>query len=274
MSHLIKYTLACIFILWQLYVRRLLCTHRVITLAPIKIKVRRNKTAKHYGVLFTCLSSRAIHCELATDASNMEFFYGVLRRFFWYSGYPKLVMGAEWELRVMIEGLDKTKLKEFFADRGMKWQVTTPVSPIRNGCFDSMVKTTKSALKKIIGDAVLTLFELLTWSGSPVNERPIARIPNDPDDGALISLSKRHLFGQSHRVPQGPFHHTDKSFYSKSWQHEVFSSNREQILLPFKSARLTLTLLYTILGEKVPFLCTFYWEKIPLSHTNSTAAPF
>ena len=58
---------------------------------PIKVKVRRNKTEKHYGVLGTCLNSRAIHCELATDASTMEFLQ-VLRRFFSYRGYPKLMI--------------------------------------------------------------------------------------------------------------------------------------------------------------------------------------
>ena len=39
----------------------------------IKVRVGRNKTAKHYGVIFTCLNTRAVHCELSTDASTMDF---------------------------------------------------------------------------------------------------------------------------------------------------------------------------------------------------------
>ena len=109
---------------------------------PIKVKVGRNKTAKHYGVLFTCLNSKAIHCELATDASTMEFLQ-VFRRFFSYRGYPKVMIsdngsqmvGAERELRLMIEGLDKAKLNEFCADRGMKWQFTTPPCPTPQWMF-------------------------------------------------------------------------------------------------------------------------------------------
>ena len=58
---------------------------------PIKVKLGRNKTAKHYGVIFTCLKTRAVHCELATDASTMDFLQ-VLRRFFSYRGYPKLMI--------------------------------------------------------------------------------------------------------------------------------------------------------------------------------------
>ena len=40
---------------------------------PMKVKVGRNKTAKHYGVIFTCLNTRAVHCKLAVDLTTMEF---------------------------------------------------------------------------------------------------------------------------------------------------------------------------------------------------------
>lgn len=40
---------------------------------PIKARVGRSKMAKHYGVIFTCLNTRAVHCELATDLTTMEF---------------------------------------------------------------------------------------------------------------------------------------------------------------------------------------------------------
>ncbi|XP_063956504.1 uncharacterized protein LOC129263265 [Lytechinus pictus] len=40
---------------------------------PFQVKVGRNKTAKHYGVLFTCLNTRAVHLERAVDCSTMEF---------------------------------------------------------------------------------------------------------------------------------------------------------------------------------------------------------
>ncbi len=54
---------------------------------PIIVKVGRNKTTKHYGVIFTCLNTRAVHLEIATDCSAMEFIQ-TLRRFFSIRGYP------------------------------------------------------------------------------------------------------------------------------------------------------------------------------------------
>ena len=87
---------------------------------PFEVKIGRNKTAKHYGELFTCLNTRVGHCELATDASTTEFLQ-VLRSFFSYRGYPEVLIsdngsqmvGADRELQLMIEGWDIAKLKEF-----------------------------------------------------------------------------------------------------------------------------------------------------------------
>ena len=53
---------------------------------PYNVKIGRNKTKKHYGVIFTCLNTRAVHLELAVDLSTMEFIQ-VLRRFFSIRGY-------------------------------------------------------------------------------------------------------------------------------------------------------------------------------------------
>ena len=185
---------------------------------PINVKVSRNKTAKHYGVIFTCMNTRAIHCELATDASAMELLQ-VLRRFSSYRGYPKLLLsdngtqmiGAENELKRTIEGWDESKLKEFCADRGMKWQFITPLAPHQNGCSEAMVKSVKTALKKAIGDAVLTPFELYTCIlevANLVNQRPIGRLPTDPDDSSYLCPNDILLGRATNSVPQGPFRET------------------------------------------------------------------
>lgn len=103
-------------------------------------------------------------------------------------------------------------LKEYCADRGMKWQFTTPGAPHQNGCSEAMVKTVKKALKKAIGDPVLTPFELYTCLlevANLVNQRPIGRIPNDPEDSTYLCPNDILLGKASNRVPQGPFRHTE-----------------------------------------------------------------
>jgi len=107
---------------------------------PYRVKIGHNKTAKHSGVIFTWLNTKAVHLELAADCTTMEFTQ-VLRRFFALRGSPALMIsdngsqliGAERELPEMIEGLDSDKLREFSAERRIKWQFTTPAAPHQNG---------------------------------------------------------------------------------------------------------------------------------------------
>ena len=54
------------------------------------------------------------------------------------------------------------QLKEFKAEKGMKGQLAKPEAPHQNGCAESLVKSTKIALKRAIGEQVLTPFELYT----------------------------------------------------------------------------------------------------------------
>ena len=211
---------------------------------PFIVKIGRNKTTKHYGVVFTCLNTRAVHLELVVDCSTMEFLQ-VLRRFFSIRGQPAVMMsdngtqfvGAERELREMIAGWDKKQLQQFCAEKGMEWKFTTPKAPHHNGCAEAMVKTCKKALKKVVGDQTLTPFELYTFvleSANLVNQRPIGRAPNDPDDGSYLCPNDVLLGRATSEVPQGPFKPTKNprnrvefiqrlvdSFW-KRWTRDVF----------------------------------------------------
>ena len=72
------------------------------------------------------------------------------------------LVGAGKELQLMIKGWDIQQLKDFSADRGMKWRFTNSTAPHQNGCSEALVKGCKFALWKAIGDQVLTPFELYT----------------------------------------------------------------------------------------------------------------
>lgn len=119
------------------------CTHHFTGTAcdyfgPYTVKIGRNKTAKHYGVLFTCLNTREVHLEMAVDCSTMEFLQ-VLRRFCAIRGQPSLMMtdngtqfvSAEKKLRQMVSGLNQLPIQEFCAEKGMHWEFTTLAAPIK-----------------------------------------------------------------------------------------------------------------------------------------------
>lgn len=211
---------------------------------PITVKVGRNKTAKHYGVVFTCLNTRAVHLELATDCSSMEFMQ-VLRRFFAVRGQPALLLsdngtqfiGAERELREMVRGWSGDELRDFCAEKGTTWKFITPSAPHHNGCAEALVKSCKVALKKAIGDQLMTPFELHTCLqevANLINQRPIGRTPNDPDDGSYLCPNDLLLGRSSTNVPQGPFRETRNPRHRfefiqrivdgfwRSWMRDVF----------------------------------------------------
>jgi hypothetical protein len=93
---------------------------------PYEVKIGRNKTTKHYGVIFTCLNTRAVYLELAVDCTTMDFLQ-VLRRFFAMRGYPKCMLsdngtqlvGAVAELRKMIK--DWTQRNYENSQRKREW---------------------------------------------------------------------------------------------------------------------------------------------------------
>ena len=58
---------------------------------PLTVKVGRNKTTKHHGVIFTCLKTRAVHLEIPTNCTTTEFIQTLLR-FFSIRGYPTMMM--------------------------------------------------------------------------------------------------------------------------------------------------------------------------------------
>ena len=145
----------------------------------------------------------------------MEFIQ-VIRRFFAIRGYLSLMLsdngtqlvGAESELARMIEGWDERKLKEYAADKRIKWILITPNAPHQNGCAELLAKSCKMALKQAMGDNLLKPFELYTVLlevATIVNQRPIERTINDPDDGTYLCPNDLLLGRASSHIPQGPF---------------------------------------------------------------------
>ena len=102
-----------------------------------------------------------------------------------------------------------------------------PSAPPQNGCSEAVVKTMKKALKKAIGDTVLTPFELytcLTEVANLVNQRPIGRIPNDPEDGAYLCPNDILLGRASSTVSQSPFCHMENPHHRFEFCQKIVDS--------------------------------------------------
>ena len=182
---------------------------------PYEVKGEVNKRArkKGYGVLFNCLSTRAIHIDVATDYSTDSFFL-VLRRFVSMHGYPgKLysdngsqLISACKEMKRVLVGLDWDKIKAFGAEKGTEWRFTSADSPWQNGCSEALIKSSKRCITHVIGSQALSYGELQTVFfevSNILNERPIGRHPTDPE--SYLCPNDLLLGRATSRVPSGPF---------------------------------------------------------------------
>ena len=84
-----------------------------------------------YGVIFNCLSTRAVHVDLAADYSTDKFLM-VLRRFVSIRGYPSKLysdngpqlVAANEELTNIVKGWNQEELQQFGMMEGFKWEFT------------------------------------------------------------------------------------------------------------------------------------------------------
>ena len=182
---------------------------------PLEIKGEVNKRSKgkSFGVIFTCMYSRAVYCDLSQNYSTDAFLL-VLRRFVSIHGYPRKLfsdpgtqlVSADKELREFIK--ESEELENFGITSGLEWCFSPPHAPWRNGTAESLIKAVKRAIMIAIGQQVLTFSELQTVLfevSNLVNERPIGIHPKNPEDGTYLSPNDLILGRSGNAVPNGPF---------------------------------------------------------------------
>ena len=99
---------------------------------PIEVKQGRSRV-KRWGCLFTCLTVRAIHVEVA-HSLNTDSMINALRRFINLRGYPKEIRSdcgsnftkADKELKDAVDKWNQQTISEFCAQRGIEWIFNPP----------------------------------------------------------------------------------------------------------------------------------------------------
>ena len=174
---------------------------------PYLTKQGRGKTrTKRYLCLFTCLTTRAVHLEMAY-ALDTDSFINAFSRMVARRGTPAFVLsdngtnfvGAERELRELVEALDQEKIaSKTTREYDIEWKFNPPSAPHFGGVFEAMIKSAKKSIRAILGNADITDEELHTaicGAERLLNSRPITFVSSDPDD--LSPLTPSHfLTGQ------------------------------------------------------------------------------
>ena len=159
---------------------------------PFMIKRGRSEI-KRYGLLFTCLYSRAIHVELLDDLSA-DCFLNALRCFLVLRGVVKTIfcdqgsnfIGGSNELKQAMTELNNEALQVFLAKKQIELKFNVPHASEQGGVWERQIRTVRNVLKSVIefsnarldDSSLRTLFYEATYI---VNSRPLSPMSlNDP----------------------------------------------------------------------------------------------
>ncbi|XP_046810005.1 uncharacterized protein LOC124420591 [Lucilia cuprina] len=171
---------------------------------PLSIKTWRGRGAKQYKgyiALFVCLSTSAVHLEVASDYS-VDGFLAAFKRFVSRRGVCSTLtsdcgtnfIGADAELKRLFTQCSKeySKLSTILANDGTQWKFNPPSAPHFGGKWEASVKSVKFHLRRIIGDTALTYEELTTLLAqieAVLNSLSLSDVrctSDDPDVNAIL----------------------------------------------------------------------------------------
>ncbi|XP_052431710.1 uncharacterized protein LOC127972320 [Carassius gibelio] len=193
---------------------------------PFDIK-RGRSTVKRYGVLFTCLTIRAVHIEIA-DSLNTDSCINALRRFISRRGQVSVMrsdngtnfVGAERELREALRNLDHNKIGNTMLQRGIKWIFNSPAASHQGGVWERQIRTVRKILNALLKEQTInddSLHTIMCEVESIVNNRPITSTSEDPNDLEPLTPNHLLLLKTQPSLPPGVFNKEDQ-YARKRWR--------------------------------------------------------
>ena len=166
----------------------------------IPVKFNRN-TLKRYCCVFTCITSRASHLEVAFDLTTGSFLMA-LHRFLAVRGSSTKILycdnatnfvGPELELKRGLGRLKRREICKEMSSRGIQFRHSLPVSSHQRGVWEAIIRLVRNAMKALMVDKyfrTLTdekLLTLLKEIEHILNCIPLTRVNTDPEDFQTLS---------------------------------------------------------------------------------------
>lgn len=153
---------------------------------PLNVSIGRRRE-KRWVALFTCLSVRAVHLELAENLSTDACLL-CIRNFVNRRGIPVRInsdngtnfVGSSKELRNLIGELDQDRIQDALSSMNIEWKFNCPDNPHAGGSWERLVQSTKKVLSYTLHEEapkVETLRSLLIEAECIVNSRPLTELP-------------------------------------------------------------------------------------------------
>ena len=205
---------------------------------PYSVKHGR-KVHKRYAVLFTCMSCRAVHIEVAFSLTT-DSFINAYRRFVSIRGKVNVLrsdcgtnfIGAEREIRHELDGIDNNKVRAHLMKDACEFKFNVPSASHAGGVWERQIRSVRrvmAALLSTVGSQLddECLHTFLGEAAAIINSRPLS-VDNlaDPDNFMPISPSNVLTMKPS-IVMSPPGNFTKDDIYSrKRWRRVQYLSNQ------------------------------------------------
>ena len=208
---------------------------------PIFVKEGR-KSLKRYGLIFTCLASRAVHLE-TLNTMETDSFISALRRFINRRGKVRQLrsdqgtnfVGARNELADALQELNRDRVKHFLLTKECDWMdfnFNVPAASHMGGSWERLIRSVRSVLSALLQEHGSQLDDealrtLMTEAENVINSRPLT-VENLSDPESPEPITPNHLLTSKTEVvlpPPGSFERLD--LYSrKRWRRVQFLANQ------------------------------------------------
>ncbi|XP_036322336.1 uncharacterized protein LOC118736350 [Rhagoletis pomonella] len=176
---------------------------------------------KRYGVVFTCMTCRAVHVEMAYSLTTSSCCI-VVRNFIARRGTPRKffsdngtnLRATEKELRESLSQVNFADLEAEFTSPSTGWTFIPPASPHMGGAWERLVRSIKAVLYQIITpETKLTdekLHNLFLEVEQIVNSRPLTYLSLDTAEQEALTPNHFLLCSSTGLKPVGRFEATDQ----------------------------------------------------------------
>lgn len=200
---------------------------------PFLVKRGRSEV-KRYGVVFTCLTVRAVHIEISESLSTDSFLMA-LRRFLSRRGAVKMFrsdngtnfVGGVNELKRCIESWNKEQIHDFLLQQNIKWVFNAPGASHAGGVWERMIRTIRQIFMSLVREQTLNDESLSTFmceTEAIINGRPLTVVSSDSRDLNPISPNDLLIMKPNDSLPPGIFETTD-TYSKKRWRHVQYLAN-------------------------------------------------
>jgi hypothetical protein len=164
--------------------------------------LRKAPLVKVYLCIFICLSTKAVHLEVAHDLSAQSF-VDVLKRFISRRGIPNKLYSdcgtnfiggrslLDKELKTSLKAHSESKMFQDYAlQNKISFHNIVPAGPHMGGIWERAVRSAKYHLRRVVGPHVLTLSQFTTLSAmieAIMNSRPLTPMSADAADYSALT---------------------------------------------------------------------------------------